>query len=126
MEPGLRSEQVGFASPDPISRGSVLSKGRISEQEEAFANAGLPRRSQNSADLLKDQHQNAAGLPQHSPDVVLGNEDHRGGEVDLAKIKAEYDQQKASIAAADQPKEDDFGGDISSIVMTPYEEQPSL
>lgn len=47
-------------------------------------------------------------------------------EVDPAKIKAEYEQQKASIAAADQPKEDDFGGDISSIVMTPYEEQPSL
>jgi hypothetical protein len=56
----------------------------------------------------------------------LDNENRQGVEVDPAKIKAEYEQQKASIAAADQPKEDDFGGDISSIVMTPYEEQPSL
>ena len=56
----------------------------------------------------------------------MDDENHQGNEVDLAKIKAEYGQQKASITAADQPKEDDFGGDISSIVMTPYEEQPSL
>jgi len=53
MEAGLRSAQVGFAGPDPISRGSVLSKGRTSEPEEASGNAGLLRRNQDSTDILK-------------------------------------------------------------------------